>query len=60
VGGNRDDVVTPAEIELYAGMAAGPKKVEVVDGAGHLWTGYEDRLSHSVAVFFSTAFKGLG
>jgi len=60
VGGQGDDVVTPAEIALYAGMAAEPKKVELVNGADHLWMGYEDRLSHSVAVFFSTAFKGLG
>jgi uncharacterized protein len=57
IGGSVDDMVSPGEVELCASAAAGPKKVEIIDGADHFWGGYEQKMAGLTAEFFSDSFK---
>lgn len=58
IGGTRDDIATPDMINMCAGMATGPNRIEMIDGADHFWTGYESRMAQIVADFFSAALRG--
>jgi hypothetical protein len=57
IGGSRDELVTPEEVEMCASAAAGPKHLEIISGADHFWGGYEERLAGLTAAFFSDSFK---
>lgn len=57
VGGGSDVLVTAAEVERYASIAAGPKRVEMVRGADHFWGGYEDEMARMAAEFFANIFS---
>jgi alpha/beta superfamily hydrolase len=57
MGGGRDDMVPPADVEQYGEEAAEPKTYEIIKGADHFWGGYEGQMADKVAGFFQSSLR---
>ena len=53
VNGGADSLVSPETVATYMNLAAEPKKQVQIEGADHLWGGYEDKMAAVVADFFA-------
>ena len=49
--GDRDDVAPPGHVRLLARTIGPQCQVEVVPGADHFWSGYDEKLAQTVARF---------
>lgn len=61
VGGSEDETIGTDYFLLYDREAAEPKQVQIVTGADHFWSGFEEEMADIVAGFFGGLFiKGQG
>jgi len=58
ISGSLDDFTPVQDLQRFFGESLPePKECEVIPGAGHFWSGYEDQLGERVASFFANALK---
>jgi alpha/beta superfamily hydrolase len=55
ISGDRDDLVSSAQFLEFCGNLPEPKECQTVEGADHLWWGYESSLAAKVTAFFVKA-----
>jgi hypothetical protein len=55
--GSHDDFISPEEVKRLSGGLPEPNRCEIIQGADHLWWGYEGEIAERVAAFFQAAFS---
>ncbi len=55
ISGDNDDLVSPQAFLEFCGNLPEPRQCETVEGADHLWRGYESQLAVKVIAFFVKA-----
>ena len=57
VSGSKDDFTSVNELNEFCQSCAEPKECAVIDGADHMWEGYEARLAKKVSDFLSRSLS---
>ena len=55
--GSEDDIIREQAFRDFCQSLPEPKEYEVIPGADHFWSGYEEQLGQRVALFFMNAFQ---
>ena len=55
--GEADSVVLSEELRQHIKDAADPGQYQIIPGADHFWTGYENELAQKVSQFFTDGFN---
>jgi alpha/beta superfamily hydrolase len=56
ISGDTDDIVLPEDIKGCLQPVDGLRKIKLIQGADHFWTGYETEMADAVAGFFRGLF----
>ena len=57
VSGSKDDFTSESELKEFCQSCVEPKECAVIEGADHMWEGYEARLAKKVSDFLSRSLS---